>query len=160
ADLRAALVSARTGEVGADGAAVGGRAFCSFTADTRVLMADGTSKALGVISVGDRVRAADPQSGATGARAVAAVWIHQDDFVLLSINGQTVKTTRTHPFWNNTVRRWQRVDELRHGDKVLTADGSEATVDGIVATLDQPQAAYNLTANDLHTYYVLAGTTP
>ena len=64
-------------------------AACSFSADTEVLMADGTTKPISEIEVGDWVLAEDPETGRTrstrgeapvGApRMVCAMMSHQDN---------------------------------------------------------------------------------
>ena len=66
-------------------------------------MADGTSKPIGQIKVGDYVLATDPETGEQGARQVTHVWVHDDNLLNLVLrNGQTVATTEDHPFWNET----------------------------------------------------------
>ncbi|WP_460407308.1 RHS repeat-associated core domain-containing protein, partial [Actinophytocola sediminis] len=64
---------------------------CSFTGDTRVLMADGTTRPIKDIDVGDQVLATDPKTGESGARTVTAVWKHQDTVLdLVTEDGATV----------------------------------------------------------------------
>ncbi|GAA4670868.1 RHS repeat-associated core domain-containing protein [Phytohabitans rumicis] len=142
-----------------------GKPFCrSFSSDTPVLMADGTSKPIGEIQPGDRVLATDPETGEQSAQTVAAVWAHPDDLVDLRLRKQdgsvTVTTTDDHFFWNDTDKQWQPVGEIDPGDRLRTADGSVATVVGLLESTWHRADAYNLTVTNLHTYYVLAGTTP
>ena len=106
-------------------------AACSFSGDTGVLMADGTTKPIEEIKVGDRVLAADPETGQRGAREVTYLWAHQDTIVDLEISGHDVATTEDHPFWNHTDNEWQRADALDQGDSVLTADGDVLAVTGL-----------------------------
>ncbi|MEV6488452.1 polymorphic toxin-type HINT domain-containing protein, partial [Actinoplanes sp. NPDC051633] len=49
--------------------------------------------------------------------------------------------------------------ELEPGDTVVTTDGSTLAV-AAVKPYSQRQRVYNLTVDDIHTYYVFAGTTP
>lgn len=49
---------------------------------------------------------------------------------------------------------------LDPGDLLFAADGRPVRVAGLRAGPGSTQAAYNLTVDDIHTYYVLAGDTP
>ncbi|MDG4828511.1 polymorphic toxin-type HINT domain-containing protein [Solwaraspora sp. WMMD1047] len=134
---------------------------CSFSADTPVLMADGSTKPIGELAVGDVVLAADPETGERGPRQITHVWVHQDDLVNLDLaNGSSVTTTEDHPFWNATDRQWQQAQHLTPGDHLLTSNGTRLAVAGIDWNTTERAAAYNLTVTDIHTYYVLAGNTP
>jgi len=134
-------------------------AACSFSGATLVLMADGTTKPIEEIKVGDEVVAADPETGERGTRTVTQVWAHRDELVTLELDGQVVTTTEDHPFWNDTDRQWQRADELGGGETVSTADGRRVRVHGIRPATTHSALAYNITVDDIHTYYVVAGGT-
>ncbi|MFI2765523.1 polymorphic toxin-type HINT domain-containing protein [Streptomyces echinatus] len=58
-------------------------------------------------------------------------------------------------------RGWTLVSDLHVGDRLRTPDGS---VHRVTALLDRsgltPRAVYDLTVDDLHTFFVLAGATP
>jgi RHS repeat-associated protein len=138
--------------------AAGGRK--SFSADTQVLMADGTTKTFKDVKEGDEVQAADPETGQKGIRKVQTVWVHDDDLYTLTIDGKPLTTTEDHPFWDETDGHWERADDLEKGDVLLTPTGAPAHVDGFSVTTHRMAPAYNLTIDDLHTYYVLAGKTP
>ncbi|WFF09431.1 polymorphic toxin-type HINT domain-containing protein [Micromonospora sp. WMMD1076] len=146
--------------VAGERAAGAAAAFCSFSGDTQVLMADGTSKPISEVKIGDEVEAADPETGEKGGKPVTHLWIHQDSLQDLLVNGKVLTTTEDHPFWNATDHRWERADELDPGDLLQTPDGLGATVGRILPGTAHTGAAYNLTVADIHTYYVLAGTTP
>ncbi|WP_051801106.1 polymorphic toxin-type HINT domain-containing protein [Streptomyces sp. NRRL F-525] len=143
-----------------------GRILCSFTPSTRVLMKDGRTKQIGKIKPGDKVAAADPKTGKRlGARTVTAQGGHRDtDLVYLSIRDKqgrtvTVDTTYEHPFWDATARAWIQAGELTVGHDLSTAEDGRARLVGVrheVGAADM----YNLTVEELHTYYVLAGSTP
>ncbi|WSZ94219.1 polymorphic toxin-type HINT domain-containing protein [Micromonospora sp. NBC_00858] len=133
--------------------------FCSFSGDTRVLMADGTTKPISEIELGDEVLATDPETGEEGPREVTRLWVHDDDVVALAVNDGVLTTTEDHPFWNETDREWQRVDALDPGDALLSAGGRHLAVDEMI-DLAERQTVYNLTVAAIHTYYVMAGATP
>ncbi len=123
-------------------------------------MADNSSKPISEIEVGDEVFATDPESGVIGKRKVTQLWIHQDELVELEVDGESIQTTEDHPFWNATDQQWQPAEALDPGDLLLTATGSHVTVTGLVPGSEKRGTAYNLTVDDIHTYYVLAGNTP
>lgn len=134
---------------------------CSFSGVTVVLMADGTTKAMADIEVGDMVLAEDPETGERGARQVTKLWIHRDQIADLELeDGSSVATTEDHPFWNATDAEWQRADALDPGDLLLSADGDLLAVGGMVAASTRTTTAYNLTVDDIHTYFVVVGDEP
>ncbi|MFJ2754818.1 RHS repeat-associated core domain-containing protein [Nocardioides sp. NPDC087217] len=128
----------------------------SFSGDTRVLLADGTSKPISQIQPGDVVWATDPVTGVAGPRPVLATWPHRDMLLVLEIDGQVLVTTEDHPFWSVTDQTWERADDLQVGEKVLSADGSShlvtAPIDLTTAYYDQ---AFDLTVAGIHTFHVL-----
>ncbi|MGW7611811.1 polymorphic toxin-type HINT domain-containing protein [Streptomyces sp. NPDC054766] len=142
------------------------KALCSFTPTTKVLMKNGHTKAIGKIKPGEEVEAADPETGRhKGPRKVTARLVHRDDdLVNLKVRDakgrtETIHATANHPFWDDTVHVWIQAGALVQGHALATADGDRVTVTGVTAV---PGAAdmYNLTVEELHTYYVLAGATP
>ncbi|WP_170863295.1 polymorphic toxin-type HINT domain-containing protein [Micromonospora sediminimaris] len=133
---------------------------CSFSGDTEVLLADGSSKPISEVRVGDEVEATDPETGERGDRRVTHLWVHDDDLHTLEVGGKTLKTTEDHPFWNDTDGEWQRADALDPGDRLLDAGGEAVLVTGRVSNSSWRAPAFNLTVDNIHTYYVLAGNTP
>jgi RHS repeat-associated protein len=139
---------------------------CSFSPETPVLMDGGKTKPIGKIKMGDRVQAADPKTGKhEGARTVQHVWInHDNDLLDVTIRTEdghtaTLHTTANHPFWDDTRHTWVSADELHKGDALNTATNHQTYV---IVTRPTPGSAnrWNLTVQQLHTYYVLAGSTP
>ncbi|MGW1998184.1 RHS repeat-associated core domain-containing protein [Embleya sp. NPDC001921] len=133
----------------------------SFVPGTQVLLADGTSKAIDEIKLGDLVLATDPESGASLARAVTALITSEDikDLTTISVEaaeggepGSLVATSH-HLFWVANAERWSRVDQLRAGDELRTPTGSRLRVVASTAG-HRVQRVYNLTVDTLHTYYV------
>lgn len=133
---------------------------CSFSGDTSVLMADGTLKLISQVKVGDRVAAADPETSERGAREVTQQWKHRDDLERLTTSSGVLMTTADHPFWSATEHRYKRADQLESGEALLTDSGATVRVETRIDGRRTPGSAYNLTIDDLHTYYVLAGGTP
>ncbi|MGQ0847353.1 MAG: RHS repeat-associated core domain-containing protein [Sporichthyaceae bacterium] len=127
---------------------------CSFTAPTLVLMADGTSRPIGEVEVGDLVLATDPETGEQAAKPVEEVFVHQDAVADLVVDGHVLSTTEDHPFWSVTDQRFERADELSDGEQVLAADGRILTVAGLNPDTTRTTTAYNLAIADIHTYHV------
>ncbi|MCX2970996.1 MULTISPECIES: polymorphic toxin-type HINT domain-containing protein [Streptomyces] len=137
----------------------------SFVRGTKVLLADGTAKPIEQLNPGDKVLAADPETGKPVVRTVTAAITTEDDkrYVDLTIatedGAQKVTTTDHHPFWSESEQAWLDAGDLTPGTTLLTDTGDPATVTA-TRTYTAHQTTHNLTIADLHTYYVLAGQTP
>ncbi|MEU4126175.1 polymorphic toxin-type HINT domain-containing protein [Streptomyces virginiae] len=141
----------------------------SFPTGTRVRMADGTSKAIEDVRVGDKVLATDPQTGETAPKTVTATIITPDDkeFTDLTLSDDanprgppaTLTSTAHHPHWNETRRQWLDAGEFTPGEKLRQPDGNTLTIQ-TTRTYPFAVTTHNLTVDDFHTYYVLAGATP
>ncbi|MET9113215.1 polymorphic toxin-type HINT domain-containing protein [Streptomyces longwoodensis] len=137
----------------------------SFDPDTEVLMADGTTKPIAEVTTGDKVVATDPRTGRHAVRTVTAELVHQDDDLLdLTVRDadgrtSTIRTTAGHLFWDDTAHAWTPAVQLAPGHVLRTAAEGHVVLTGL-----SPRAGvarmYNLTVEQLHTYYVLAGDTP
>ncbi|UVS82253.1 polymorphic toxin-type HINT domain-containing protein [Actinokineospora sp. UTMC 2448] len=131
----------------------------SFTGDTPVLLADGTRKPIKDMRVGDVVLATDPTTGESGPRVVTDVRSHQSERLLYEITVDTadgtgkITATDEHPFWVESLQKWVHAEDLKPGYTFKTADHRPATVAG-VRPLSERRQVYNLTVDDLHTYYV------
>ncbi|MGW2571713.1 polymorphic toxin-type HINT domain-containing protein [Streptomyces sp. NPDC001537] len=136
-----------------------------FLAGTDVLMADGTTKDIEDVEVGDWVKATDPKTGKTKPRKVTRLIRTEGDkyFNELSIATEDgiekLTATHEHPFWSPSEHDWIPAGALKPGMTLLTDDGSTVVVTGNRAFTKHART-YNLTIDELHTYYVLAGATP
>ncbi|MEV0093698.1 polymorphic toxin-type HINT domain-containing protein [Streptomyces sp. NPDC050738] len=160
-----AINGAASGVLGAQAGELGALLGCgklSFSPTTPVLMAGGATKAIAKIRPGDKVEAADPETGRhKGPRTVTATWInHDNDLIDLTIrdkNGHTstLHTTSKHPFWDDTTHTWVPAAKLPPGHALNTATDDHVSVATVRIA---PGAAdmHNLTVDQLHTYYVLA----
>ncbi|MFI7672301.1 RHS repeat-associated core domain-containing protein [Actinophytocola sp. NPDC049390] len=122
----------------------------SFAGDTRVRMADGTTKRIDEVRVGDVVLATDPTTGRGGPRVVTAVveGTGVKDLVEVRVGGSEIVATQGHPVW---LGRWVDAGDLATGDRV--------TAGTVTATREwtERRTVYNLTVDGLHTYHVVAG---
>jgi RHS repeat-associated protein len=136
-----------------------------FLAGTDVLMADGTTEDIEDVELGDRVLATDPETGETAAREVTRLIRTEGDkhFNELSIATEDgiekLTATHEHPFWSPSALLWVEARDLKPGMTLLTHKGDTVVVTGNRA-FTRHARTYNLTVDDLHTYYVLAGATP
>ncbi|MFF5076330.1 polymorphic toxin-type HINT domain-containing protein [Actinoplanes sp. NPDC000266] len=137
----------------------------SFSPDTRVLMADGSTKTIVDIKVGDKVLATDAETGRTGPQAVTALHVNTDtDLADLTVEAgdqkNVIHTTRDHPFWISDRGEWVNPLVMAPGDGLTTIAPLTLPEVNAVRLFTGRQAMYNLTVASVHTYYVLAGSTP
>ena len=103
-----------------------------FVAGTPVLLADGTSKAVEDIQIGDKVTAYNPDTGRNEPRQVVDAFVHHDmpTYRVVLDDDQTVTTTSEHPFMV-AGQGWTPVSELRKGDQLLRPDGTTVAIRSI-----------------------------
>jgi hypothetical protein len=137
----------------------------SFDGATHVLMADGSTKPIRDVDVGDQVLATDPETGRTEAREVTHLIVGEGLKSMVAVTVDTpgpdgvLLATSGHPFWDATDRQWVDAGELTDQDRLYTPDGQLLPV-ADVRSFDRVQTVYNLTVDGIHTYHVLAGETP
>jgi Pretoxin HINT domain/Short repeats of unknown function len=141
----------------------------SFAKGTPVLLADGTSKSIEDVRVGDRVLATDPVTGTTRPEPVTATITgsgpkHLVD-VTIDTDGPaghaTAKFTATdgHPFWVADLGQWVDAGNLHVGQWLRTGTGTWVQITR-TQRRTETTTVFNLTVADLHTYYVVGGRTP
>ncbi|GAA4635358.1 RHS repeat-associated core domain-containing protein [Actinoallomurus vinaceus] len=142
----------------------------SFAPETLVRLANGRSKPIDKVKPGDKVLATDPKTGRTRAMPVVAtiIGIGRKDLVRITVgvpkNGNVkrpsvIVATAGHPFWSPAKRTWVDASDLQAGDTLQTSSGKITTV--IDAwRYSKYQQVNNLTVASIHTYYVLASSTP
>ncbi|MDT0485312.1 polymorphic toxin-type HINT domain-containing protein [Streptomyces doebereineriae] len=167
---QAAAIGCLSGMLGAGlGAKAGTRATnCnSFTADTPVVMADGTRKPIQDVQIGDSVLATDPETGDTGPRKVTTLITGSGDKQLVDLTVDTdgtagaktatINATDDHPFWVPDLHQWIDAGDLTAGQWLRTSAGTWVQITALDHRT-QPASVYNLTVDDLHTYYIAAGS--
>ncbi|MEE2042212.1 RHS repeat-associated core domain-containing protein [Nocardiopsis tropica] len=157
----------------------------SFVRGTRVLMADGSHKPIEDVKIGDQVWASDPETGEEGPRTVLATIVGEGVKTLVEITvdtatqidagtldpgdlpdgpsrpgptvlGDAVIATDGHPFWVPLLGEWVDAVDLIPGMWFLSSEGTLVQVAG-TRVWTEPERVYNLTVQDLHTYYVMTG---
>uniref|UniRef100_A0AAU3GNM5 Polymorphic toxin-type HINT domain-containing protein n=1 Tax=Streptomyces sp. NBC_01401 TaxID=2903854 RepID=A0AAU3GNM5_9ACTN len=137
----------------------------SFLPGTEVLLADGTTKKIEDVKTGDVVLVTDPNTGKTTTRKVVGTIVTQDDkdftsLTLATPDGRSHLTaTDTHPFWVPELNNWITAGALKPGMFLRTSSGTHVQI-AAVAHYTKRQRTHDLTVDDVHTYYVLAGATP
>jgi hypothetical protein len=71
-----------------------------------------------------------------------------------------VHTTQEHLFWDPTSRQWVDAGNLQPGESLSVAASHGSAVVGNLHSFAGHRFMNNLTVENLHTYYVLAGNTP
>ncbi|MET9647223.1 polymorphic toxin-type HINT domain-containing protein [Streptomyces syringium] len=136
-----------------------------FLAGTKVLKGNGSTQNIEDVKKGDEVLATDPVRGKTAPRKVTRLIVTEDDkhfneLTIATRNGpKKLTATYEHPFWSPSENRWLKASELKPGTSLLSNDKTAVRVEAN-RSYDQHARTYNLTVEDLHTYYVIAGTTP
>lgn len=134
----------------------------SFDGATPVLMADGGTKRIDEVAIGDMVLASDPTSGESGPREVTGLIMGdgKKDLVNVTVaterDRETITATAGHPFWVASVGMWLAAASLVVGMALATPDGTAMVT--ATRSYTEPHRVYNLTIEELHTYYIEAGS--
>ncbi|GAA3077192.1 hypothetical protein GCM10020254_21550 [Streptomyces goshikiensis] len=133
-------------------------------------MADGTSQPIEELEPGDRVLATDPESGETVTKEVTAtiqgegvknlVEITVDTDADAGTSPELITATDKHPFWVPALNKWVAATDLQPGEWLQTSAGTHVQITALKRWTSLGTTVHNLTVEGLHTYYVLAGSTP
>jgi hypothetical protein len=77
-----------------------------------------------------------------------------DEIVILEASGETIRTTREHPFWV-ADKGWVKAGDLRPGSCLWNKEGERLGIDGI-RNESWESEVYNLQVAGYSTYYVSA----
>ncbi|MDT0530454.1 polymorphic toxin-type HINT domain-containing protein [Micromonospora sp. DSM 115977] len=141
----------------------------SFVPGTLVVMADGSRKPIEDVKTGDVVLVTDPVTGKTTTKPVVATIIGQGAKNLVEVTidpdgdsgdaTESVVATDNHPFWVPRLDEWVDAADLQAGQWLRTSAGTHVQISAI-RQWTEPAQVHNLTIDDIHTYYVVAGDTP
>ncbi|MFE3205573.1 RHS repeat-associated core domain-containing protein [Embleya sp. NPDC059237] len=136
----------------------------SFAGETPVLLADGTTKPIEQITVGDKVAAADPERpehrvpDLVPSESVSAVHVTDDDTSFVDVTIDTpegpraITSTADHRFYSTTKQAWVKAVDLKPGEEVQTPTGRTKILASRAYTA--VMRTYNLTVDRIHTYFV------
>ncbi|MBN6052392.1 hypothetical protein JYK22_10660 [Nonomuraea sp. RK-328] len=138
----------------------------SFVEGTKVLMADGSTKPIEDVKIGDKVLATDPATGRNESRPVTALIAGQGPKRLVNITIDTdgakgnrtesIIATDNHPFWLPALKLWVPAADLKPGMWLQTSAGTFVQI-STIARRTAIRHVRNLTVDGIHTYHVLAG---
>ncbi|WP_226962683.1 MULTISPECIES: LamG-like jellyroll fold domain-containing protein [unclassified Streptomyces] len=137
----------------------------SFTGSTGVLMADGSTKPISEVKVGDYVLTAEPGKKEKEKRKVREVIVtttdrnYVDILVDTKAGPKTIQSTKHHQFYEATRNSWTQAGDLKTGQKLQNADARLTTILALTS-YEAQRVTYDLSVEGLHTYHVLAGATP
>ena len=136
----------------------------SFTPDTPVLTAAGNAVPISALKTGEKIQSVNTATGKNETQTVDAVLVNHDtdlyDLTIRTTHGNTViHTTSNHPFWDDATHTWIEAGKLHPGERLHTADGTEAVVGGGVTPENTVGWMWDLTVSNDHDFYVIAGST-
>ena len=119
-----------------------------FLAGTRITMADGTTKPIEEIAVGDVVLAYDKASGQMKPDPVKRLHapVTVDSYLLVN---DRLRITRTQPVFS--AGKWVEMGQLAVGDTLTGADGRAVPIETLVV-VDTPITVYNFDTNPYETF--------
>jgi preprotein translocase subunit YajC len=126
------------------------------------LLANGKTIPIRKLKAGEKVMASDPMTGTTAAERVTRTIVTRTDraFTAIRVRALTaaadIISTSHHLYWDASRGEWVQAKSLHIGDRLRTIDGTTAIIIS-VHSYTMHAVTYNLTVDDLHTYYVLAG---
>jgi hypothetical protein len=131
----------------------------SFTATTKVLLADGKAVPISTLKPGEKVLATNTKTGKNQAETITAVMVRDDhDLYDLKVRagGRTavIDTTRNHLFWDPGTRRWIKAAALKYGTHLRTPSGGTATDLGGRTPSNQSGWMWDLTIPGDHDFYI------
>ncbi|MBO0881191.1 MAG: hypothetical protein J2P17_12755, partial [Mycobacterium sp.] len=136
----------------------------SFTAGTKVLLANGTTKAISSLKPGDKVLATNTKTGKTSPEAVSAVEVNHDHDLYdlkVKVHGRdtVIHTTAGHLFWDLRLKQWRPASKLTKDEHLKTANGTAAVADGGTTPKDHDGWMWDITVpgNNDHDFYVIPG---
>ena len=131
-----------------------GRGNC-FPAGTKVSTSHGDVN-IEDIEVGDLVYAYDFATGTVVESRVSETPRHFTYYwVEIQVAGETIKSTRKHPFWVQSENRWVDAVDLKAGMDVRLLTGQTAAiVSTFVHELQNPETTYNFEVEVQHNYFV------
>jgi len=125
-----------------------------FTAGTPVVLANGATRAIEQLKVGDKVLARDEATGKTEAKRVKRLFKHQVEatLVLSFSNGEKIECTKEHPFYVEH-KGFTPAGELGIGTSIVTRAGPSVKLTQ-VEVKRETATVYNFEVEDLHSYFV------
>jgi hypothetical protein len=122
-----------------------------FSADTKVLMADRSKKAIAEIKEGEKVQSFNFMTNRLTSSRVTR--LHRSRSKRLLVLNGALRVTKQHPFAIG-MDVWKEAGRLKVGDRIL---GKENIYVEDISELAEEHPVYNLTVDSTNNYYVLNG---
>jgi len=125
-----------------------------FIAGTPVLLADGTTKPIEAVVIGDVVVSREEGTGNIHPQRVSRTWVHEVQATLLLrlMNGEKVETTKEHRFFV-AGQGFIGAGRLTLGANLNTTGEHAIQVTGMEPK-GRSATVYNLEVENFHTYFV------
>ena len=127
-----------------------------FVAGTPVVMADGSTKPIEDVKVGDEVMSRDEndRDGEVKAKKVVQLFKHlaTKTLALRFAGGEHIETTSGHPFYVEG-QGFVQAGELGIGNSIVTRAGPSVAIESIERN-DESASVYNFEVEEFHTYFV------
>ena len=118
-----------------------------FVSGTPILMADGSTRPIENVKVGDKILAFDEKTKTLKEDSVKLFFQH-DGQEYLVVN-DSLKVTPNHPVYSEG--KWVEIGKLPIGSKLLNSQGQAEEITSI-RLVREPVKVYNLEVNPYHTY--------
>jgi hypothetical protein len=125
-----------------------------FSAETKVLMADGGLQEISGIKDGEKVKSYNIERGLAEDKRVTKTYLFHTKAYYL-INGELKATARHKFLMAGTEKAWKKASELRPGDRVQSIDG-QITINTI-EKINEKGTAYNFEVAETKAYIVKGG---
>lgn len=128
-----------------------------FPANTKIAMADGTTKPISDIVVGDKVIAFTKDNDLVDDE-VTQVHMHagsrSTDYMVKLIlqNGKEITATSNHPIYMPEHNGFKWAGMFEHGELVMLKDGMMFAIDTVEVLGEITEPVYNFEVKDTHTY--------
>jgi hypothetical protein len=135
---------------------------CSLIAGTAVVLADGTTKPIEQVKIGDVVLTTNSDTGKTEPHRVVGTDVHGNEpprtEITVESGGKSgsVVATDWHPFWVEETGGWVEAGDLVAGEHLHVSDGSVAVITG-VKHFTRNDDVFDLTVDAVHDFYVVVG---
>jgi len=135
---------------------------CCFVAGTPVLMADGSTKAIENIIIGDEVLTWNEEKKAYDTGVVVGLIVKEETYDMARVtfaDGTSIEMNAYHPIYTQegwkSLTGYNDLPILQVGDKALSTNGEFDEIVSIIRwTAEEPIKTYNLSVEDEHNYFV------
>jgi predicted lipid-binding transport protein (Tim44 family)/ribosomal 50S subunit-recycling heat shock protein len=125
-----------------------------FLPDTKILLADGSTKQISEIKIGDKLKAFDYDGSVLETTVNEIYSINAEEYFLLRTENFETKATAEHPFYiGNGI--FKTAEQLQPGEEIFVFDGKQLAKEKIVSKelVKENITAYNLLTDWPNTYF-------